>query len=157
MTLRSVLATALLLSLAACAGTSRVMLSDARPPVDPATVRIYTAVPPGAIQIAQLDARSAVGFGTQGQTDAVVRRLKNEAARLGANGVVLIGVGGDGGRSPVGVSVGGGSYGGHVGGGIGIGIPTQQKQGAGIAIYVPPGVQDPSGPRPLMPPPPPTR
>jgi len=56
MTLRSVLATALLLSLAACAGTSRVMLSDARPPVDPATVRIYTAVPPGAIQIAQLDA-----------------------------------------------------------------------------------------------------
>jgi len=73
----------------------------------------------------------------------VVRRLKNEAARLGANGVVLIGVGGDGGRSPVGVSVGGGSYGGHVGGGIGIGIPTQQKQGAGIAIYVPPGVQDP--------------
>jgi hypothetical protein len=153
MKLRPVLATCLLLSLAACAGTSRVMLSDARPPVDPATVRIYTSVPPGAIQIAQLDAKSAVGFGTQGQTNAVVQRLKNEAARLGANGVVLIGVGGDGGRSPVGVSVGGGSYGGHVGGGIGIGIPTQQKQGAGIAIYVPPGAGDGSGDRPGLQPP----
>lgn len=143
MNLRPVLAASLLLSLAACAGTSKVMLSDARPPVDPATVRLYTAVPPGAIQIAQLDVKSAVGFGTQGQTDAVVQRLKNEAAKLGANGIVLIGVGG-GGRSPVGVSVGGGSYGGHVGGGIGIGIPTQQKQGAGVAIYVPPGAQRPA-------------
>jgi hypothetical protein len=147
MNLRPVLATALLLSLAACAGTSKVMLSEARPPVDPATVRIYTAVPPGSIQIAQLDAKSAVGFGTQGQTDAVVQRLKNEAAKLGANGVVLIGVG-TGARSPGGLSVGGGSYGGHVGGGIGIGIPTQQKQGAGVAIYVPPGAENSINDRP---------
>ncbi|SEM17495.1 hypothetical protein SAMN05428989_3274 [Pseudoxanthomonas sp. GM95] len=138
MNLRPVLAVTLLLSLAACAGTSKVMLSDARAPVDPATVRLYTAVPPGAIQIAQLEAQSAVGFGTQGQTDAAMRRLKDEAAKLGANGVVLIGAG-SGGRSPVGLSVGGGSYGGHVGGGIGIGIPTQQKQANGVAIYVPPG------------------
>lgn len=152
MNLRPVLAASLLLSLAACAGTSKVMLSDARPPVDPSTVRIYTAVPPGSIQIAQLDAKSAVGFGTQGQTDAVVQRLKNEAAKLGANGVVLIGVG-TGARSPGGVSVGGGSYGGHVGGGIGIGIPTQQKQGAGVAIYVPPGAGDGLNERPQLQPP----
>lgn len=130
----------LLLLLAGCAGTSKVMLADPRPPVDPASVRIYTEVPSGAVQIAQLDARSAVGFGTQGQTNAVVRRLKDEAAKLGANGIVLIGVGG-GERSPVGLSVGGGSYGGRVGGGVGIGIPTQQKSGAAVAIYVPPGAQ----------------
>jgi len=152
MNLRPVLATALLLSLAACAGTSKVMLSEARPPVDPATVRVYTAVPPGSIQIAQLDAKSAVGFGTQGQTDAVVQRLKNEAAKLGANGIVLIGVG-TGARSPGGVSVGGGSYGGHAGGGIGIGIPTQQKQGAGVAIYVPPGAELAPADRPQAQPP----
>ncbi|MDQ1121093.1 MULTISPECIES: hypothetical protein [Pseudoxanthomonas] len=140
MSKRALFLAPLLLSLAACAGTTKVMLSSPRPPVDPATVRIYTAVPPGAVQIAQLEAQSAVGFGTQGQTDAAMRRLKNEAAKLGANGVVLIGAGA-GGRSPVGLSVGGGSYGGHVGGGIGIGIPTQQKQANGVAIYVPPGAE----------------
>jgi len=36
------------------------------------------------------------------------------------------------------MSVGAGSWGGNVGGGIGIGIPTQQKKAAGVAIWVPP-------------------
>ena len=48
--------------------------------------------------------------------------LKREAAALGANGVVLIGVGSSG--SPVGMSVGAGSYGRHSGGGLSMGIPT---------------------------------
>ncbi|RXR06485.1 hypothetical protein [Pseudoxanthomonas composti] len=135
MNMRSMLTAALLLSLAACAGTSKVMLGQARAPVDPASVRIYTEVPPGSVQIAQLEAKSAVGFGTQGQTDAAVNRLKAEAAKLGANGVVLIGVGS--GSSPVGLSVGGGSYGRSGGGGLGVGIPTTQKQAAGVAIFVP--------------------
>ncbi|KAF1712663.1 hypothetical protein CSC70_01365 [Pseudoxanthomonas kalamensis DSM 18571] len=128
-----------LLLLTACAGTSKVMLGQARPPIDPALVQVYTAVPPGAVEIAQLESSSAVGFGTQGQTDAAVARLKNEAAALGANGVVLIGVGSSG--SPVGLSVGGGHYSGHTGLGGSIGIPTTQKKAAGVAIYVPPGAQ----------------
>ena len=131
------------LALAACAGTSKVMLGQARPPVDPAQVRIYTTPPPGSVEIAQLESSSAVGFGTQGQTDAAVARLKREAAALGANGVVLLGVGSSG--SPVGMSVGAGSYGRHSGGGLSVGIPTTQKQAAGVAIYVPPGTPvDPS-------------
>ena len=76
-----------------------------------------------------------MGFGTQGQTDAAVARLKREAAALGANGVVLMGVGSSG--SPVGMSVGAGTFGSHVGGGVGIGIPTTQKRAAGVAIWVP--------------------
>jgi hypothetical protein len=36
-----------------------------------------------------------------------------------------------------GLSVGGGSYGSHSGGGVGIGIPTTQKRAAGVAIWVP--------------------
>ena len=64
-----------------------------------------------------------------------------EAAALGANGVVLMGVGSSG--SPVGMSVGAGSYGRHSGGGVGIGIPTTQKRAAGVAIYVPPGAAPP--------------
>ena len=141
------------LALAACAGTSKVMLGQARPPVDPAQVRIYTTPPPGSVEIAQLESSSAVGFGTQGQTDAAVARLKREAAALGANGVILMGVGSSG--SPVGMSVGAGSYGGHVGGGVGIGIPTTQKKAAGVAIYVPPGT--PVDPTIVVPEPAPTR
>ena len=137
MTLRSATLLLLALALSACAGTSKVMLGQARPPVDPAQVRIYTTPPPGSVEIAQLESSSAVGFGTQGQTDAAVARLKREAASLGANGVILMGVGSSG--SPVGMSVGAGSYGRHSAGGIGIGIPTTQKKAAGVAIYVPPG------------------
>lgn len=128
-----VLATAL----TACAGTSKVMLGQPRAPIDASQVQIYPTPPPGSVEIAQLEASSAVGFGTQGQTDAAVERLKREAAALGANGVILMGVGSSG--SPVGMSVGAGRYGRNVGGGVGIGIPTTQKKAAGVAIYVPPG------------------
>ena len=127
---------------AGCASSSKVMLGQARAPVDPAQVQVYRTAPSGAQEIAQLESKSAVGFGTQGQTDAAVARLKREAAALGANGIVLIGVGSSG--SPVGMSVGAGSYGRHSGGGLSMGIPTTQKQAAGVAIYVPPGtVVDP--------------
>ncbi|HEY5972041.1 MAG TPA: hypothetical protein VIT22_08720 [Pseudoxanthomonas sp.] len=126
-------------TLTACAGTSKVMLGQARPAIDPTQVRIYTTPPAGSVEIAQLESSSAVGFGTQGQTDAAVARLKREAAALGANGVILMGVGSSG--SPVGMSVGAGSYGRHSAGGIGIGIPTTQKKAAGVAIYVPPGAE----------------
>ncbi len=142
MNLRNAPLMLLVLALASCAGTSKVMLGTARPPVDPAQVRIYTTPPAGSIEIAQLESSSAVGFGTQGQTDAAVARLKREAAALGANGVILMGVGSSG--SPVGMSVGAGSYGRHSAGGVGIGIPTTQKKAAGVAIYVPAGAVPPA-------------
>ncbi|HBZ8062007.1 TPA: hypothetical protein MM161_005707, partial [Klebsiella pneumoniae] len=91
---------ATLLVAAGCASTSKVMLGRARAPIDPALVQIYSTPPAGSQEIAQLESSSAVGFGTQGQTDAAVARLKREAAALGANGVVLMGVGSSG--SPVG-------------------------------------------------------
>lgn len=113
------------------------MLGKARAPIDPAQVQVYSNAPVGSVEIAQLESTSAAGFGTQGQTDAAVMRLKREAAKLGANGVVIVGVGSE--RSGGGLSVGGGSYGGRVGGGLGIGIPTTQKRAAGMAIWVPAG------------------
>lgn len=133
----AVVALGLALVASGCASTSRVMLGQARAPIDPAQVQVYATPPAGSTEIAQLESSSAVGFGTQGQTDAAVTRLKREAAALGANGVVIMGVGSSG--SPVGMSVGAGSYGRHSGGGVGIGIPTTQKRAAGIAIWVPPG------------------
>lgn len=132
-TVAIVLAAALV---AGCAGSSKVMLGQARAPIDPAQVQIYRTPPAGSQEIAQLESKSAVGFGTQGQTDAAVERLKREAAALGANGIVLIGVGSAAG--PANMSVGAGSWGSSSFGGVGIGIPTQQKKAAGVAIWVPP-------------------
>ncbi|KIP86703.1 hypothetical protein SN15_06295 [Stenotrophomonas maltophilia] len=134
-TFRWTAAAAVLLVVAGCASTSRVMLGQARAPIDPAQVQVYSTPPAGSVEIAQLESSSAVGFGTQGQTDAAVARLKRDAAALGANGVILMGVGSSG--SPVGMSVGAGSYGSRVGGGVGIGIPTTQRKAAGVAIWVP--------------------
>lgn len=137
MKFQSLAVIAIAATLTACAGTSKVMLGQPRAAIDASQVQIYSTPPPGSVEIAQLEASSAVGFGTQGQTDAAVARLKREAAALGANGVILMGVGSSG--SPVGMSVGAGSYGRNTAGGIGIGIPTTQKKAAGVAIYVPSG------------------
>ncbi|WP_372016834.1 hypothetical protein [Pseudoxanthomonas sp. 10H] len=135
---RLIATVAVVLALSGCAGASKVMVGQARPAIDPAQVRLYTVVPVGSQEIAQIEASSAIGFGTQGQTDSAVTRLKAEAAALGANGVVLMGVGSSG-SSGGGVSVGGGSWGSSSYGGVGIGIPTQQRKAVGMAIWVPPG------------------
>lgn len=146
MNLRPLAILACSLLLGACANTSTVMLGQPRAAIDPALVRIYTTPPPGSVEIAQLESSSAVGFGTQGQTDAALARLKREAAALGANGVILMGVGSSG--SPVGMSVGAGSYGRSSGGSVGLGIPTTQKRAAGVAIHVPAGAAQPQ-PQPM--------
>jgi len=135
MTSRTLAALALAVLLTACASSSKLMLGDARPAIDPSEVRIYRAPPPGAVNIAEIDASSAIGFGTRGQDDAVIERLKREAAALGANGLLLLGRGH--GNSPVGLSVGAGSYGRRSGGSVGVGIPTTQKSATAVAIFVP--------------------
>lgn len=136
MNLRPALAALLLAPLLlACASTSKVMLSQARPAIDPSLVQVYASLPEGGIEIAQIEATSAAGFGTQGQTDAAIARLKREAAALGANGVILMGVGSQ--RAPVSVGLGGGNYGRHGGVGLGVGVPATQKNAAGMAIWVP--------------------
>ncbi len=133
---RLILALSTLVLLGGCASTDKLMLGEARAPIDPSEVRVYRAPPPGAIEIAEIDASSAIGFGTKGQDAAVMDRLRQEAAALGANGLLLLGRGSS--RSPVGVSVGGGSYGRNSAVGIGLGIPTTQKQATAVALYVPP-------------------
>jgi hypothetical protein len=126
---------------AGCAASSHVVTGSVRAPVAPEDVRIYTQPPAQYEEIAVLEASSRGGFrfSDQGKMDKVVERLKLEAAKLGANGVLLqstenrvsgsVGTGGGstsyGGRSAVGV-----------GGGLDIAIVT--KEGRGLAIYVPP-------------------
>jgi hypothetical protein len=127
-------------NLAACA-TSHVMIGQARAPISPDSVRIYTRPPEARYEeIARLDTSSqgSFSFTAQGKTDAVIKRLRKEAAALGANGVLLEGVGE---RSSGSIGTGGGSEsysrGGSVGGGIGLNFGTTQKVAGGVAIYVP--------------------
>ena len=132
---------ALALSLGACA-TSHVMMGQARPPISPTLVQVYFHPPATKYEeIAMLDTSSKGGFGftAQGKTDIVINRLKEEAAKLGANGVLVQGVGDQPGGS---VSTGFGqanAYGNHAtAGGIGFSGNVTHKVGSGIAIYVEP-------------------
>ena len=120
--------------LSGCASTHHVMLSQPRAAIPVEQVKVYQVMPRRYEEIARVNATSAVGFGTQGQVDAAIERLRREAAKLGANGVVVLGTGTVG--SPVGIGVGGASYGSHGGAGVSAGIPTAQQHAEGVAIYV---------------------
>jgi hypothetical protein len=129
-----------LVLLAACA-TSTLVTGRVRPAIDPAQVRIYTVPPPGGFEeIAQLDTQSgALIYGEQNKMNSVLSHLRKEAARLGANGVLLVGTENGHGGSGATVGVGGGSFGRHSYGGVGVGVditPTK-KYAHGIAIHVP--------------------
>lgn len=139
--MRSAVLASLLLVLAGCASTHRVMLGPARPAIAPEQVQVYVQPPARFEEIARIETESAIGFGTPGQTDSAIATLRREAAALGANGVLLLGV--DTVRPPVGVSVGTGVVRRHVGVFGSVGVPTSQRRAVGIAIHViedgPPG------------------
>lgn len=123
--------------LSGCIRTTRVMLAAPLPPVPASTVQVFTSSPAQPYrEIARIETESGIGFGTEGQTDAAIARLRAKAAEVGADGVILIGL--DTVRSPVSVGIGGASYGRHVGVSGGVGLPTAQRRAAGIAIRLAP-------------------
>lgn len=134
---RTVLATVLAAALlAGCASVSRVMISDPRPPVPVEQVRVYSQ-PPAAryVEIALLDASSGeFTYGAQNRQDAVLGKLRAEAARLGANGVLLQDMAQVPSNGGVGIGVGGGGR--HVGGGVNVGISPPKQVARAVAIWV---------------------
>jgi len=137
--IKATLVAAILIFTAACT-TSHVMIGKARPPISPEQVVIYTRPPEMPYEeIARIETSSqgSFSFTAQGKTDAVIRRLKEEAAKLGANGVLLEGIG-DQASGSIGTGGGSTSYSSHssVGGGVGIGVGLSRKAGGGLAIYV---------------------
>jgi hypothetical protein len=130
---------ALGLALAGCASTSRVMLGAAHPPLAPEQVQIYYQPPAKYLEVALLETQSgSFTYGEQNKMNSVLGKLRAEAAKLGANGVLIEGVANGYGGSGVGVGIGGGRFGGrsHVGGGVGVNISPTQKHARGMAIYV---------------------
>jgi hypothetical protein len=127
------------LVLSACA-SSALVTGTPRAPIDPSQVRVYFQAPPGGFEeIALLESNSgAFTYGEQNKMNAVVAKLRKEAAKLGANGVLFRGTSDGYGGSGVSVGAGGGRVGGSSfsGGGVGVNISPRQKYARGIAIHV---------------------
>ena len=90
------LALLLIFLLSACTLTrgSSVLLGTTRPAVDPSQVKLYTELPAKYEKVALLSADSRNDFASQQNlTNAAIERLKKEAAKLGANGILLDGIG----------------------------------------------------------------
>jgi hypothetical protein len=132
---------AIILALAACSTSSHVLIGTPRPAISPQSVKIYAQPPAKYEQIATLDASSqgSFAFTSQANMDVAIERMKEEAAKLGANGVLLQGVE-DRQSGSIGTGVGSSSYngGGATGVGVGGSFGIYNKATHGIAIYVPP-------------------
>jgi hypothetical protein len=142
-------AVAATLLLTACASSSQ-LIGSARPPTSPDQVRLYLEPPAGEYdRIAILDASSkrSFSFSTQAKADVVISRLKQQAAKLGANGIVLQGIS-DESSGSFATSVGTGYEGGRgtVDLGFGVSALMLQRYGRAVAIYLAPSRQTDLGP-----------
>lgn len=84
------------LSLVGCIITdgSSVVVGDIRPQTNASEIKLYTNLPAKYEEIAIISSESAHDFvSKQALVDAAIKRLKEEAAKVGANGILLDGVG----------------------------------------------------------------
>jgi hypothetical protein len=134
----SAIAAALVFTALSGCATSHVMVGQPRPPISPDQVQIYLHPPAGRyVEIALLESSSNGSFavGAQGKTNVVIARLKAEAAKLGANGILLEGVGDQAAGS---VGTGYATSSGPSAFGFGSATTVYHKKGDGLAIYVEP-------------------
>ena len=128
--------------MAACATDSVVITGTPRPAISPAEVKIYSRPPAAFQEIAILNASKNSAFTTGGQktVDKVIEGLKEQAAKVGANGVILQGFS-DAQTGSLGSGVGSSSVSSNSAVGVGVGgsLGIYKKTGHGVAIFVPPG------------------
>jgi hypothetical protein len=136
---RALVTCALPVIISACA-SSHVIVGQTRTPIQPDQVKVYLQPPAKYETIALLEANDmgANGFSQQSRVNKVMKRLKKEAASLGANGIVLQGMG-----SEYAGSVGSGFATGNGGFATGMGWSAAQmrKVGQATAIYVDPATK----------------
>lgn len=127
-----------LLTLAACA-SSAVIVGKVRPAIAPDQVKIYLHPPKRFEEVAVLESssQSSWAVSAQGKTNVVMRRLKEEAAKIGANGVLFQAAG----NQAIGsISTASGSATAHGGTAYGTAFAASMgvmvKTGSGLAIYV---------------------
>ena len=79
-----------ILAIAACASRSAIVTGSSRAPVAPEQVKIYLEPPPAFDTIGLVNASSDAGWTEQGSLNYAIEELKKQAAKLGANGVLLV-------------------------------------------------------------------
>ena len=77
-------------SIAACASGSAIVTGTTRAPISSEQVRLYLEPPADFEVIGLVSASSDAGWTEQGSVDYAIEELKNQAAKLGANGVLLV-------------------------------------------------------------------
>ena len=82
-----------LIVLLSCATGSTIITGEVRPEIDPTEVKIYLDPPSQFETIGLIEASSEVEFSRQAAQDRVVNELKTRAAKIGANGVLLLDTG----------------------------------------------------------------
>ena len=114
-----------------CAASSHIVVGQTRPAISPTEVKLYSKSPEKYDEIAVIDASSKNSWAVtdQGKVDIAIERLKEEAASLGANGI-LIQLTGDISTGSVSTGYGSSGY------GYGISSSALHKTAKGLAIHV---------------------
>ena len=131
---------ALIVLLAGCA-SSYELIGTARPPISPGQVQLYLEPPKREYQqiaIIKTSSKHSLSFSSQGKAEVVVKRLKAQAAKLGANGVLLKQIT-DEADETVAAGVGSAYEGprGTIDVGVGVSALLMKRYGHAIAIYLP--------------------
>lgn len=84
----------LILLLVGCASGSALVTGEPRDPIDPSLVKIYRTAPTDKFErIGIVKSEAVEMLSEQEAVDRAVNELKKQAAKIGANGVILLGVG----------------------------------------------------------------
>ena len=129
----------LALIVAGCSSTSHVIVGAPRSPRRPDQVKIYLTAPHHFEEIALLNSSSKNSWAVtdQGKTDTAMQRLKEEAAKLGANGVLLRDMGDrEAATVSTGTVLGSSRHSNALAVGTGVGVPILDKTATGVAIFV---------------------
>jgi hypothetical protein len=126
--------------LSGCASpSSSLVVGKVRPAISPDQVKLYLRPPKKFEEIAVIESSSLYSWAVteQGKMDAVTATLRAEAAKIGANGILLQSAGtqqagsvatGSGTATRIGNSV--------FGSGLSVAVPVMVKAGTGLAIFV---------------------
>ena len=129
--------------LGGCGSTHTIMVAQPRPAIFSGAVRVYYTAPRHFERIAIINSSSGPTWAvtTKRQLDDAISRLKDEAAKLGANGVLIEAMGTSS-SGNLGIGVGGFGVGGDhhssyaVSGETGFGAPILHRTVQATAIFV---------------------
>lgn len=93
--LRIIFLSLLMTFIGSCASSSHVLIGEKKSPIPVTEVKIYTKKPKffDAITIIDASSKNSLVFTDQQKMDTAMARLKEEAAKLGANGIILGSIG----------------------------------------------------------------